>query len=233
MSIEESYDNEEGPTNWDFDDWKESARQYALTNFPDWHSGMVTRYARDIAWRYEGISITPEALESAYEDWISGSSPYSPHAVGLDGYDYDIWQKKQNRKAIEELVPLATGAGFDERSAERYANDTYKWTGVDSRDFDTEEFIESLGDWLSGKNPHSPHHIRHEPENIAERRERLEELNNRYQHKADFIIMLADPKNPYSKMVTTREVEEFIKAVEKLNTEKSTEQIDSLRKILL
>lgn len=97
----------EHPEQGNSKDWVAVARDYAETRFPDWHPEMVNRFASDIDWRMEGIRITEKNMDDAYEDWVSGQSPYSPHTVPKDGYDYEIWNlvnRAESRGKTESIA---------------------------------------------------------------------------------------------------------------------------------
>ena len=172
---------------FEFKDWKKAGAKYAKTNFPDWNDQMVAEFAVDLAWRYEGQAVSPESLEDAYEDWISGQSPYSPHCVPLDGYDYSEWGERQLRDEKLALTEFAITRGFESFEAERFASDTLK---IISGIYDEETRSRLMEDWLNGRNEFSPHHIPFDEVNKAQRDERRALLRMKYHHVSDFSFKL-------------------------------------------
>lgn len=159
-----------------FEDWHDAARQYAAEH-PElelWDF-QIEAMASDWAWRWEGSEITPQRMERAYQDWISGNNPYSVHTVQLEGYDNtQQWARMKEGVRKEYIVSLLTYC-MDIRNIDRFldsiSQDIY---------FDKEKAWKQLLDWNSGKNSKSPHHVPFDPVNLREREERKQELHARY-----------------------------------------------------
>lgn len=177
-----------------FSDWKTAGRQYALEKLPDLWEFQVEKLASDFAWRNEGILITPENLDGAYDDWISGNNPYSPHTLphkrGEDGYDYEEDIKRRNSEGVREAFEYAVGQGMPEFAAIRFAEGSGKGHSLAYKG--NRDFPALMEDWISGKNKYSPHHVPLNPENISEREIRWQELRESYKHLAkwEFELLL-------------------------------------------
>lgn len=169
-----------------FEDWVNVSSSYARDNFPDWHKEMIGRFASNMAWRNEGAVVTDENVAEAYEDWVSGKSPYSPHYVSTDGYDYDIWDLQERKKLAEGLNSYALENGMEPFMANRFAHNSLKDAGV----IVPADYSRILDEWISGDNPASPHHIPLDAENQAERDERRKQLRRKYEHVSDFSFKL-------------------------------------------
>lgn len=134
----------------------------------------VKAMASDWAWRWEGMQVTPERVECAYEDWISGSNPYSVHSIGLDGYDMQEDWRRRRVIARAKAIEWALSNGIDEHEVERFVSGTH----ISGLYFAKDNAEDALRRWMSGSKlyPESPHYIPLDPVNIAERAERLEVL---------------------------------------------------------
>lgn len=106
-----------------FKAWTKAARKYAEDNLDLWDF-QVAKLASDFAWRNEGIPVTKKSLESAYEDWISGNNPYSPHTLRKgdehDGVDYEEKEARKYRKNVSGLTKYAMNKGYSNEQAENF-----------------------------------------------------------------------------------------------------------------
>lgn len=172
-----------------FEDWHVAGAQYAADHPElDLWPFQIKTMASDFAWRMEGCEITPETVQNAYEDWISGNNPYSVHTVRLDGYDQTgQWERMKQGVRKEYIVFLLTYC-MDLRDINRFLDSI----GQDIY-FDKKKAWKQLMEWNSGKSPASPHHIPFDPVNVAEREERRRILDERYGPKimGDFLYQLS------------------------------------------
>lgn len=158
-----------------FEEWMVAAEKYSADH-PElglWDF-QVKAMASDWAWRWEGMEVTPERMERAYEDWISGNNPYSAHTIMLDGYDRDESWRRKKVVARAKAIAWALSKGIDEHEVERFVTETH----IAGLYFSTDNAEEAYRRWMSGWKhyPQSPHYIPFDPVNIAERAERLEVL---------------------------------------------------------
>lgn len=158
-----------------FEGWWAVAEKYAADH-PElglWEF-QVKDMASDWAWRCEGFEITPENIEWAYADWISGNNPYSVHTVCLDGYDRDEDWRRKRVIARAKAREWALSKGVDEHEVERFIDTT----DIGGLYFTKDNVEDAYCRWVRGWKhyPESPHYIPLDPVNIAERAERIEEL---------------------------------------------------------
>lgn len=162
-----------------FKDWKAAARQYAADHPElDMWEFQVEAMASDFAWRMEGCNITPESVEYAYQDWISGNNPYSVHTIGLrheDGYDYPEWVRRKKATAEEEHRQYGLDHGIEPENLDRYIRGVHP-----ELYFDKNKAVRATREWFSGEMKESPHHIPREPEHIKAREERLEAIKSMF-----------------------------------------------------
>lgn len=163
-----------------FKDWKKAARQYAADHPElDMWEFQVENMASDFAWRMEGVNITPESVEYAYQDWISGNNPYSPHTIGLRsqefGYDYWEWVRRKDAIAEEKHRQYGLDHGIDPENLDRYIRGVHP-----ELYFDKDKAVRATRDWFSGKMQESPHHIPLDPEHVKARAERLEAIKSMF-----------------------------------------------------
>lgn len=156
-------------------DWVAVARDYVETRFPDWHPQMVAEFASDIDWRMEGVAITAQAMENAYEDWVTGSSPYSPHCVPNDGYDYEIWAWVKQAESRELIERIAREAFSEEPwNVEKFVNG---YMDDLTSSYTYERYVlDAVKRYREGTVPYSPHWIPMTAEGLANREERIEYL---------------------------------------------------------
>jgi hypothetical protein len=168
-----------------FELWHEAGWQYAKDHPElDMWDFQIKEMASDFAWRMEGMDITPENVEWAYQDWISGQSPYSIHSRATpgrieDGYDFMEQCRRDKLKATEEFKTYLLESGVDpfevdKIAATRLSNPLY---------FRPEEGKRVMRDYFSGINPNSPHHVPLDPLNKALRDGRVAYINERYKPK--------------------------------------------------
>lgn len=147
--------------------WKKAAREYAA-NHPelDLWPFQIDRMASDIAWRFEGLKITPESVQEAYEDWISGQSPYSPHTVPLDGEDLGESIRRYELSQRDKIFEDALSTGMDKRLARKFADTIY------IQNYSQKEIEKEIDAWFAGIHSESPYHVPFDEINIKEREER-------------------------------------------------------------
>ncbi|MBC9704511.1 MAG: hypothetical protein H9W81_05760 [Enterococcus sp.] len=175
----------EHPEAGNAEDWVAVATDYAQTHFPDWHPQMIAEFASDIDWRMEGVAITEKNMEDAYEDWISGKSPYSPHTVPLEGYDYEIWAKV-NRSKSEELVNRIAHEIFHDEpwNIERFIKG---YMDSLTSSYTYEEYVRKAAEqYQRGTVPYSPHWVPLPAEGLENREARGEYLKSITPNRSDF-----------------------------------------------
>lgn len=161
--------------------WKKAAHQYAAEHPEiDLWPFQIDRMASDIAWRYEGLKITPETVQEAYEDWISGQSPYSPHTVPLDGEDLSESVRRHDIARRNEIFEDALSTGMEKRLARRFADTIYLQT------YYKENIAKEIAEWFAGIHPESPYHVPFDEVNIQEREERKALIRSQRPDISDF-----------------------------------------------
>ena len=151
--------------------WKKAARKYAAEHPEiDLWPFQIERMASDIAWRMEGLETSPERMQEAYEDWVSGQSPYSPHNVPLDGEDLAESVRRHELAERDEVFADALSTGMDTRMARKFADTVYLNT------YAKENIQQEIDDWFAGVDEESPYHVPFDAVNIAERKERKEAI---------------------------------------------------------
>lgn len=187
-----------------FELWHDAGRQYAKDH-PElelWDFQIETM-ASDFAWRMEGMPITPENVEMAYQDWISGNSPYSVHSRATprsieDGYDFGEQCNRWKRQAKEDLKTYLLMSGAEPFEIDKIAEDY------------SDLFLKDRGgahiwkEWVSGKNPKSPHHIPLDPLNKQLRDDRVKYINERFRPKRktlSFLFWVDSVKPPSETMM--------------------------------
>lgn len=174
----------EHPEEGNSKDWVAVAKDYAQTRFPDWHPQMVARFASDIDWRMEGVRITEKSMQNAYEDWISGQSPYSPHTVPNEGYDYEIWAKSKEAESRE----LTENIAREEFSAEPWNIDRFVAGYMDNltSSYTYENDIrKAVVKYREGTVSYSPHWIPMTDEGLDNRKTREQYLRSRQPGMSD------------------------------------------------
>lgn len=164
-----------------FELWHDAGHKYAADH-PElelWEF-QVKAMASDFAWRMEGMEITDENVQYAYDDWISGKSPYSVHSRATarsieEGYDFMEQCRRDRVKAQEKAAAFAVEEGMDPREARLFSENC----GIELY-FYADRGKMMLKDWYSGKNEKSPHHVPLDPENKALRDERLALMRKLY-----------------------------------------------------
>lgn len=167
-------------------DWVAVARDYAETRFPDWHPQMIAEFASDIDWRMEGIAISEASMEDAFEDWISGQSPYSPHTVYKEGYDYEIWALMQRAESLDKVRKVAMEAFSDEPwDIERFiAGYMDKLTASYTYERD---ILDAIKKYRAGEVVYSPHWIPMTEEGLENRKEREQYLRSQHSKSEDSV----------------------------------------------
>lgn len=149
--------------------WKKLAYKYADEHPEiDLWPFQIDRMASDIAWRMEGLKIKPNSGQEAYEDWISGQNPYSPHTVHLDGEDLTEYLRRADIEKRNQIFSDAVDAGMELRLAEKFADTLY------SPYYDKKNIKKEISDWFEGIFPESPYHVPFDDVNVQERKERKE-----------------------------------------------------------
>lgn len=183
-------ENESGIDNYDithsFEAWVEAGTKLGNEKFPDWHPKMIERMANNFGWRAEGMFITGESVEIIFDDWITGQSPYSPHGIPNDGYDWELLGLGETNKSYSILLDFGMNVQkLDKCIAERFAHDC-----ADVSTMSVDECKRQYRDWISGKNKMSPHHIPFSDVVQEARRERRRKLRIERHHLSDFIFEL-------------------------------------------
>lgn len=164
-----------------FKAWEKAARKYAAKHpeFDMWPF-QINRMASDIAWRYEGCEITPDSVQEAYEDWISGQSPYSPHTVPLEGEDLAESIRRYELSRRDEIFEDAVSTGMNKRLARKFA-DT-----IDVQTYYDVDIAKKIDEWFAGVHAGSPYHVPFDEVNMAEREERRALVRSQRPDMSDF-----------------------------------------------
>lgn len=177
------------PEAGEFRDWMLVAEDYAQNRFPDWHPEMIKGFGSDIAWRMEGCSITETSMNEAYEDWESGQTPYGPHVVPKEGYDYKIWAKMMRAEARELTYSIASSEFVDEPwNIDRFVEG---YLGSLTSPFTYERYVfDGIRKYRNGEVPYSPHWIPMTEEGIANRNQRIDDMRATTTKKDSFFDIM-------------------------------------------
>lgn len=172
---------EKTETKYTFEDWIEAGKQYAADHPElEFWPFQVNTMASDWAWRMEGIEITSESIEDAYDDWTNGMSPYSVHSRATpnherDGYDFHGMYNRKKAKNFRKMVEYAISIGIDRRNIDRFF--TGLRVDITTRECDIDNHLKR---WYTGELESSPHHVPLDRENYLLREARINQLTQLY-----------------------------------------------------
>lgn len=168
-----------------FEAWRKAALKYADQHPEiDLWPFQIARMASDIAWCMEGLKIKPESIQEAYEDWVSGQNPYSPHCIHLDDENFTAHMKRVDETTRNTIYQDVLETGMHSIIARKFA-DTVSYFHYEKKNLP-----KAIKDWFDGVDTQSPHHVPFDAINVEERKARKAFIRSQCPEMSNLIFEL-------------------------------------------